>query len=155
MDWLAIPSAWLELVAIWVSERCEVVGLIAWLVLMVAISFILATNLQSRAGSTVLLVITLLVEVGQLSKATSSLGVTALLSAAAALVVSFFAYRARSDRPEWTTLVAEKYGEVLLSLSLAAAYVLSPFGWLISQDPYQQKRGSYASPLYVATVGSE
>lgn len=134
LDWLAIPSAWLEPVAMWISQRGEVVGLIALLMLTVAVVFILVSGIQSRAGSTALVSTALLTETGQLLGVLISAGVLAVLPGLAALIVNSLARRLGFSQPEWVSSVGIKYREELIALVYAAAYVLSPLGWLISQD---------------------
>ena len=153
LDWLAIPSVWLAQASWWLTQREEVVGLTASLLLTVAVWFILVNGLQSRAGSTALLSTTILAETGQLLGVVTSAGALAVLPGLGALIVRSVHRRVGSPQPEWTSSVGTKYVEEMSALMCAAAYVLSPLGWLISQESYQRRRGTGRfSPLYIAKV---
>lgn len=151
LDYLAIPSGWLTSVDEWVAQRQSVVGMVATLVLMVALAFAAASDWQSRSGSTALLSIATLTQVGE---GTSTF--TFLIAVVAGLAVLTGLARVLARRlgwgsPDWTSTAWERVANVLITLVLAALYVLSPLGWLISQEPYNS-RGSRANPLYVERI---
>lgn len=147
LDWLAVPSAWLGPVADWISERQGFVVLVASLLLVVAL-LVAAVDRNSRSGSTALLSMVFLFEAGQ-----AELVQTAVVVALVSLVVLTVSARFVSERigftaPEWTHSAWERAANVFLSLTLSAVYLLSPLGWLISQEPYAV-RGSRRNPIFV------
>ncbi|QNE35540.1 hypothetical protein [Leifsonia shinshuensis] len=151
LDYLAIPSGWLASVGEWVAERVTVVGVVATLVLMVALAFAAASDWQSRSGSTALLSIVMLAEVGQGASMFNALIVGLAGLTLVTWLATLVARRSGWDRPEWTGSAWERVANIAMTLILAALYFLSPLGWLISQEPYNS-RGSRANPLYVERI---
>ena len=151
LNWLAIPSGWLIPIAEWVNDRQIAVGGMAVLALAIAIGFATTTDWRSRSGSTVLLSIVTLVEVGQGPKI---LPVAVVVFAGIALLTgttAVIARRLRRDTPEWVGTTWKKVANTLTTLVLAALYLFSPFGWLTSQEPYDA-RGTIWNPLYFEQV---
>lgn len=151
LDWLAIPSAWLSPVGEWVAQRQVVVGAVAVLLLLVAVAFAAANDWHSRSGSTSLLSIVILIQVDH---GTWVFTASVIVLAGLALLTGcagFFARRFGWDTSEWTRPAWEKVGKVLLTLVLAAFYLVSPLGWLISQEPYNV-RGTRWNPLYIEQI---
>lgn len=151
LNWLAIPSAWLAPVDDWLTERQAVAGVVAILVLMVAVAFAAANNWHSRSGSTALLSIVILIQSGQLARV---LIAAAIILACLILITGlaiFLASRLGWSFPGWLGTAWEKTGHVAVTLALAAAYLVSPLGWLISQEPYNL-RGTRWNPLYIEQV---
>ncbi|MFT3797989.1 hypothetical protein [Microbacterium sp.] len=152
LDWLAIPSAWLTTVGAWVDDRQSVVGFFAALVLCIALAFAAANDWHSRSGSTALLCTATLTQVGM---ADELIAVTLSLVAGLAVVtvtVAFVARRWGWGMPEWTASAWGTLWNVLLTLGLAALSLLSPLGWLISQERHDV-RGTRSNPLVVEQVG--
>lgn len=151
LDYLAIPSRWLAPVEGWIAQRWLVVGGVAVLALFVAIAFAAAHDWRSRSGSTALLSVVVLIQVGQgrwiLPTVAGIIVGLALLTGFATFLANRFSW----DRPEWTRTAWEQVTNVLISLALAALYLLSPVGWLISQESYNV-RGSRWNPLYIERV---
>ncbi|WP_341956142.1 hypothetical protein [Microbacterium sp. LWH13-1.2] len=151
LDWLGAPSAWLAAVGEWIAARQNVVAIVATLLLLVAVLFAAANDARSRSGSTALLACALLVEV--------ELGwwiFTGALIVMASLALLtggglFLTRRLGWVEPDWPRRVWEPVGRVVVSVALASVYVLSPLGWLISQEPYNL-RGTRLNPLFIAQV---
>ncbi|MFJ3472531.1 hypothetical protein ACIPJ1_06310 [Microbacterium maritypicum] len=151
LDWLAIPSAWLNAVGSWLDQRQVVVGVVATLTLLVAIAFAATNDWHSRSGSTALLSTVILMQVGQGAwTLTAAIIVIACLITITGLA-AYLAVRLGWETPEWTRTVWEKTANVMMTLVLAASYLFSPLGWLISQEPYNV-RGTRWNPLYIEQV---
>lgn len=149
LNWLAIPSAWLAPVDDWLAERQNVAGVVAILVLTVAVAFAAANSWHSRSGSTALLSIVILIQVEQFARVLSAAAIAyACLILITGLAI-FLALRRDWGFPVWLTAAWQKSGNVAATLALAAAYVFSPLGWLISQEP-SNLRGTRWNPLYIA-----
>lgn len=151
LDWLGVPYAWLTAVGEWIAARQNVLAIVATLLLLVAVLFAAANDARSRSGSTSLLACVLLVEVelgwwifsGALIVVTS----LALISGGGL----FLTRRLGWAEPDWPRRAWEPVWRVVVSVALASAYVLSPLGWLISQEPYNL-RGTRLNPLFIAQV---
>lgn len=150
LDWLGVPSAWLVPVSDWIAARQDAVGVVASLVLFVAIVAAARTRFR-RAGSTVLLSVVILAQVG--------LGHWVLIAAVAGpaglWLASFLTVRTARQmhwtEPAWTASVSEWGVNVFEALILAVTYLFSPLGWLISQD-FRAPRGSRQNPLHFEQV---
>lgn len=148
LNWLAIPSTWLSAVGGWLSQRETVVACIAFLVLLVALVFAAAGGRGSRSGSTALLSIVVLAQVGQGATLLSMVAVF-LVGLLVATGASYFLSRKKHERaPTWTSMAWATGGQILTETLLAAAYLFSPLGWLISQDRHNV-RGTLGSPIYI------
>ncbi len=147
LDWSGIPSSWLVPVGDWIADRQEVVAAVAALVLLVALVAAARAPL-SRAGSTALLSIVVLAQVG--------FGCWVLVAAVAVAIglglVSWLTVRAARrlywSEPKWTGSVWGWITRVVGAVILAVIYLISPLGWLISQDFYHP-RGSQQNPLHI------
>ena len=151
LDWLAIPSAWLVPVSEWLAHRQLVVGFVATLALMVTIAFAAANDWHTRSGSTALLSIVILMEVGQGARAFTAAVIIFAVLAVVTGIVAILASRAGRNAPAWTLTAWEKVANVMKALVLAAGYLFSPLGWLISQEPYNV-RGTRWNPLFIEQV---
>lgn len=107
LNWLAVPSTWLIPVSHWVAERQEAVGVVAALTLIVAV--LASTNdWGSRSGSTALLSIVVLVQVGQGTRLlTTALVVLAGLAITTG-ITAFFARRLGLLTPGWAEVAGER-----------------------------------------------
>lgn len=145
-----MPSAWLTPVGDWVINRQYAVGTVASLVLFVAIVAAARTRF-SRAGSTALLAVVVLtqVELGHLVLIAAVVVPTGLWLAR--LLTIRTARRMSWTEPGWTAPVAEWGVNVSEALILAATYLFSPLGWLISQESHLP-RGSRQNPLHIEQV---
>ena len=147
LKWLAIPSDWLTVVGIWLQQRVGVVTLISLLVFAVALIFTTFQDSGSRAGSTALLSIVMLMEGGWGHLIAI---ITAVLFGALIVVSAVDFFLRRRTLGSWWLIdpVRERLVMVFVALVNSASYLLSPLGWLITQDPYF-KQGSRFNPLYV------
>ena len=152
LDWLAIPSAWLVPVADWVAQRDIVVGTVAMLSLIVAIGFAIANDSRSRSGSTALLSITVLMQVGQAGPAFIGISLFLAVLVASTVLGGFLATRFGWGEPEWIQSVWEGLANLGGRMLLAAAAVLSPLGWLISRDVHDA-RGTRWNPIVIEQIG--
>lgn len=151
LNWLGVPSAWLTAVADWIAPRQEVMAIVATLVLIVAVLFAAANDARSRSGSTSLLACAVLVQV--------ELGwwifLAPLIAVATLALVTggglFLTRRLGFAEPDWPKRAWEPVGRVVLTVVLACVYVLSPLGWLISQEPYNV-RGTRLNPLFIEQI---
>lgn len=150
LDWLAVPSAWLRPVDEWLSERQEAVAIVATLTLIVAVLAAIK-NWNSRSGSTALLSVVILIQVGQGTRllTTSLFALVALAIATGVLLL--FVRRLGLDTPEWLEDSGKKVLNVGITLFLAAVYIFSPLGWLISQES-PNSRGTLLNPVYIEQV---
>lgn len=153
LNWLAIPSKWLAPVGEWLTERQAAVGVVATLTLLIAIGFASTGRWLSRTGATALLSIVFLMQVRLgwqvFIGAISILGVLVLISVLRLIVVRPMGWDALSRvTSEGMGAVWEKVGNVLITLIVAVTYLISPLGWLISQEPYNL-RGTSMNPLYI------
>lgn len=151
LDWLAIPSAWLAPISDWLNQRQIVIGAIATLTLLVAIAFAAANAWHSRSGSTALLSIVVLTQVGHGAWVTTAPVIVIVCLVVVTGIANFLAIRLGWETPEWTRTAWRRTANVMMTLALAAVYLLSPLGWLISQEPYNV-RGSRWNPLYIEEV---
>lgn len=151
LDWLAIPSAWLTPVAAWLADRQEAVGLIAALVLAVALIFSASPGWRSRSGSTALLSIVVLMETGWGGWLLGGLLAALALLALVTGIVSYISRRMNGYAPGWVKEAWEGVANASVTLFLAVCYLLSPLGWLISQESYVS-RGSRMNPIYVEQI---
>lgn len=147
LSWLAIPSAWLVPVADWITERAGLVGFVGALVLLVAILFA-AVDKDSRSGSTALLSAALLFEVGKAEQVEAAFAIAFISLVVVTGGAHLVTRRMGFASPGWTESAWERAANVFISLMLSAAYMLSPLGWLISQEPYAV-RGSRWNPIFV------
>lgn len=150
LNWLAIPSTWLTPVDEWVTERQMVVGIVAAMTLVVAI-FATTNNWSSRSGATALLSIVCLIQVGQGARVFTITITVVVIFALVTGLSSLVARRLRREIPAWMQDAWEKVLNVAITLFLAACYVFSPLGWLVSQGS-QNMRGTRGNPIYIDSV---
>ncbi|MDR4534091.1 hypothetical protein [Glutamicibacter sp. PS] len=151
LDWLAVPSSWLVPVSDWLAERQVVVDWVAFLTLIVAVTFSLANDWRSRSGSTALLATAILFQ-GEFGWRTFAAAIICLV---ALMLVTGLAHALTSRlgiaTPGWTRSAWSKVGNAVMTLAFAVLYLLSPLGWLISQEPHNS-RGTRWNPLYIEQV---
>jgi len=153
LNWLAIPSAWLTPVGNWLTDRDAVVGAIATMTLMVAVAFASANDWRSRSGSIALLSVVVLIQVGRFTQVAMIVSIALFGLALFTGLAAQTAYRRGQREPRWTKTAWEKIGNVAMTVGLAAAYLLSPLGWLVSQESQSHNvRGTLWNPLYVEQV---
>ncbi|MGO2521875.1 MAG: hypothetical protein ACTH8F_17285 [Microbacterium sp.] len=151
LNWLAIPSAWLVPVGDWLTDRDTVIGAVATMILMVAVAFAAANDWRSRSGSTALFSIVILIQVGQFARILTNVVIILAVFVLITWLVTFLASRMGWSKPGWTRMAWEKIANVGITLVLAAAYLLSPLGWLISQESHNL-RGTSWNPLYIKQI---
>ncbi|MBF4636263.1 hypothetical protein ITJ38_17770 [Agreia pratensis] len=148
LDWLAIPSSWLIPVGEWVNLRQDVIAGVAFITLIVAIAFAAANDWHNRSGSTALLSIVILIQVDQEALViNSALVLVAILTLASGLT-AVLCRRVGWGPPAWIESAWRKVAHIFMTLVLAALYLFSPFGWMVSQEPYNT-RGSRRNPLFI------
>jgi hypothetical protein len=148
LNWLAIPSAWLRPVGTWLADRGAVMGVVAVMILIVAVAFAAANDWRSRSGSTALLSVVIMIQVGYFALI---LIISLIVLAGLVLVTclgAVFANRLGWSTPGLIGAAWEKVANVAMTLVLAAAYLLSPLGWLVSQETHNV-RGTRWNPLYI------
>lgn len=152
LEWLTIPSTWLGVVQSWIMARAFAVGAFAALAGAVAAVFA-ASTFFSRAGSTVLISVAVLIQVGR-GQAMAAFVCWALV---VLIVVTFGADRTakwfQHASPEWPKTAWLKTATLATSCGFAALYFLSPLGWMVSQDD-KLARGSQVNPLVVTHADS-
>ncbi|MDQ1137440.1 lysylphosphatidylglycerol synthetase-like protein (DUF2156 family) [Microbacterium sp. SORGH_AS 1204] len=151
--WLGAPSAWLASVETWFAARAGALVVVSVLLLIIAVVFAMRDRWGSRAGATVLLALTALVQAGAvfnvLATATTALVALMIVSLIAAVVT----WRAGLSFPEWLSHTWERVGNLGVSIVYAGTAFLSPLGWLLNEDS-SPTRGSRWNPVHVKRVDS-
>lgn len=151
--WLGAPSAWVASVETWFAARAGALAVVSVLLLVIAVVFAMRDRWGSRAGATVLLALTALMQAGAISDVLAP----AIAALAALMIVSLIAavvmWRGGSSFPEWLSHTWERVGNLGLSMVYAGAALLSPLGWLLNEDP-SSTRGSQWNPVHVKRVDS-
>ncbi len=153
LDWAEIPSTWLQPAAEWIGLRQDAVAFVSALLLIVAVGFTTANDWQNRSGSTALISAGLLMEVGKTGWLLAGAVVIIVISVVVTGATAYVSHRMRGGQPDWVGAAWDKVGRAASSLIISAVYVLSPLGWLISQDS-PITRGSRSNPLYIESVAS-
>ncbi|MFB8894098.1 hypothetical protein [Microbacterium plantarum] len=148
MEWLGVPAGWLVSAGHWINERADLVALAAALLLIVAMAFASANGVENRSGSTALLAVSLLLEAGRQAEVLLGIAATIAVAVTVTGVVMVATRRLDGSRPAWVDTMWGTIGRVAAALVAGGFYVLSPLGWLISQEP-RNERGSPARPLYI------
>ncbi len=151
LEWLGAPNVWVTPAARWISERDGFVAVAASLLLIVAVAFASANTADNRSGSTALLAVALLCEAGR--RVDVQVGAMAVIVAAVVVTgaTALIVRRTGGGEPEWLRTVWAAIRRTAAALLVGAVHVLSPLGWLISQEP-RNERGSRDRPLYVEQV---
>lgn len=131
LNWLGVPTAWLTAVADWIAQRQEVMAIVATLVCS---SRFCSPRPMMRVAA----------------RARRRFW-CAHYSFRSSLAGFFLTRRLGFAEPDWPKRAWEPVGRVVLTVVLACVYVLSPLGWLISQEPYNV-RGTRLNPLFIKQI---
>lgn len=151
LAWLAAPSEWISPVEQWVAARADTVFPLAFCLLCLAALFATREDTWTRAGATVLLAATCLL---QCWATVPAAGVTLVIAMSAYSVVGGIVALFFSDSivvPGFWGHAALRVMHLALSTVSAAIAVVGPLGWLLNADAVS-KRGSRYEPVHIMIV---